>query len=263
MDAFTWSLPFVGAKITEMLLAILSVCSDQELESVSSEDEDAERARALEDEESSEEGDDTRTIPDMPSDLASRRQEIKNKILAVGRMQRVFQLLRCVVLLISDPSRSLTLFSLSAYREEAENATELTPTPGAYPGAPTAWPGGFHPPGAPDALGVHGQQVRRMIRSFSDARASDLANERMPQYDYTAPSAIPLVPVPSMRIPGLALAAEGEDTDSRRNMEELIKKALEEEGLGDGGMVERLADRIARGKRSARPRALKRFETAP
>lgn len=96
MDAFTWSLPFVGAKITEMLLAILSVCSDQELESISSEEEDAERSRALEEDNSSEEGDDRRTIPDTPSDLASRRQEIKNKILAVGRMQRVFQLLRYV-----------------------------------------------------------------------------------------------------------------------------------------------------------------------
>lgn len=101
-----------------------------------------------------------------------------------------------------------------------------------------------------------------MIRSFSDAQASDSANERMPKYDYTTPSALPLVPVPSMRIPGLALAAEGEEPDSR-SMEELIKKALEAEGLGDGGMVERLADRIARGKRPARPRALKRFETAP
>ncbi|KAI0704532.1 Metallo-dependent phosphatase [Earliella scabrosa] len=239
MDAFTWSLPFVGAKITEMLLAILSVCSDQELESVSSEEEDADRQRALEDDDSSEEGDDTRTVADMPRDLASRRQEIKNKIMAVGRMQRVFQLLR----------------------EEAENATELAPTPG----APT-WPGGFHAPGAPDALGVHGQQVRRMIRSFSDARASDLANERMPQFDYTAPSALPLVPVPSMRIPGLALAAggaDGEQAESRQSMEELIKRALEEEGFADGGVVERLADRIATGKRSARPRGLKRFETAP
>ena len=108
MDAFTWSLPFVGAKITEMLLAILSVCSDQELESVSSEEEDADRQRALEDDDSSEEGDDTRTVADMPRDLASRRQEIKNKIMAVGRMQRVFQLLRCVPSLYSSQmSRSL------------------------------------------------------------------------------------------------------------------------------------------------------------
>ena len=97
MDGFTWSLPFVGAKITEMLLAILSVCSDQELESVSSEEEDAERQRALNDSDE-EEGDDTRTVADVsPTEIASRRQEIKNKILAVGRMQRIFQLLRYVL----------------------------------------------------------------------------------------------------------------------------------------------------------------------
>ena len=98
MDAFTWSLPFVGAKITEMLLAILAVCSDQELESVSSEEEDAERRRALDDDDDSD--DDTRTVADIPlspTEIAQRRQEIKNKILAVGRMQRIFQLLRCVL----------------------------------------------------------------------------------------------------------------------------------------------------------------------
>nr|VWO95660.1 Dual O-methyltransferase/FAD-dependent monooxygenase CTB3 (Cercosporin toxin biosynthesis cluster protein 3) [Includes: O-methyltransferase (EC, FAD-dependent monooxygenase (EC ] [Ganoderma boninense] len=124
--------------------------------------------------------------------------------------------------------------------------------------------------GAADALGVHGQQVRKMIRSFSDARASDLANERMPAaFDYTAPSALPLVPVPSMRIPGLELAedeldAQGSGSGSgRRGMEDLIKKALEEEGLGDGGMVERLANRIAGGRKAGRPKALKRYETAP
>ena len=97
MDAFTWSLPFVGAKITEMLLAILSVCSDQELESVSSEEEDAERARALEDDDS-DSGDEARTVLSAGgSDISQRKQEIKNKILAVGRMQRIFQLLRYVL----------------------------------------------------------------------------------------------------------------------------------------------------------------------
>ncbi|KAI0828560.1 Metallo-dependent phosphatase [Trametes gibbosa] len=259
MDAFTWSLPFVGEKITEMLLAILAVCSDQELESTSSEEDDSERARELD----SDSDDETRTVADLslgPGEISQRRQEIKNKILAVGRMQRIFQLLR----------------------EESENATELTPAPmpGGPPmagtGTPTAWPGGFHATGgAPDALGVQGTQMRRMIRTFSDARASDIANERMPQFDYMASQSMPLVPVPSMRLPGLALAsgggpggagghASGEETpDHRRNMEDLIKKALEEEGLGDGGMVERLADRIARGRRPGRPRNLKRFETAP
>lgn len=44
--------------------------------------------------------------------------------------------------------------------------------------------------------------------------------------------------------------------------DELIKKAMEEDEDGDR-VVERLADRIARGKKQQpRPRGLKRFETA-
>ena len=65
-------------------------------EEIESEEEDAERACAFEDDDS-DEGDETRTIDVSSSnDLASRRQEIKNKIMAVGRMQRVFALLRYV-----------------------------------------------------------------------------------------------------------------------------------------------------------------------
>lgn len=60
--------------VTEMLLAILSICTQEELAESEESEEDA---------------------PSM-DDLAARRQVIKNKILAVGRMQRVFQLLRLV-----------------------------------------------------------------------------------------------------------------------------------------------------------------------
>lgn len=106
-----------------------------------------------------------------------------------------------------------------------------------------------------DALGVHVNQVRRQIRSFDDARHADIANERLPHF---TPHDVPLVPAPSMRLP--RLGEEGEaDVPS---MEGLIRRALEEEGLEDGGVVERIAERIARGKPS-RPRGLKRFETAP
>jgi len=91
MDAFTWSLPFVGTKskchlcelraimilwlVTEMLLAILSICSQEELNESRSEDEVSNVDEAA---------------------IAARKQQIKNKILAVGRMQRVFQLLRYI-----------------------------------------------------------------------------------------------------------------------------------------------------------------------
>lgn len=81
------------------------------------------------------------------------------------------------------------------------------------------------------------------------SRQSDIANERLPAFNYDSGQ---VVAAPSMR-PG----RQGEN-----NMEELIKKALEEEE-DEAGVVERLADKIARGRKpQGRPRALKRFETA-
>lgn len=139
-------------------------------------------------------------------------------------------------------------------REEAENASELLPVGQSTPGA---WPGGFSHPGSEQhALGVQGTQMRRYIRSFDDARKSDIANERLPLFDYAAAGTVPLVPAPSMR--SALMGGGGGGPESR---EEMIKRALEEDK--EGSTVEQLADLIARGRRPAgKPRGLKRFETA-
>ncbi|KAH8096870.1 Metallo-dependent phosphatase [Cristinia sonorae] len=234
MDAFTWSLPFVGAKITEMLLAILDICTQEELE----------------DDDSSSTGmDETSTVADIsltPNEIAQRRQQIKNKVLAVGRMQRVFQLLRY------DPRYSYLIKPHDTHEEESENATELELGTANTHNPPGAWPG----LGAPDALNVHVNDIRRQIRSFDDARMSDIANERLPQY---TPPSDTLVAVPSMRHTRHEDPASPSEPQS---LEGMIRKALLEEGLEDGGVVERLAEKIARGKKaSGRPRGLGRTET--
>jgi len=158
----------------------------------------------------------------LRAEISARRQQIKNKILAVGRLQRVFNVLR----------------------EEAEGASELARAGHNPQGLPVPGAGGTLGVrlGA-DALGIHGND---WIRNFDEARQSDMGNERLPMFK-TAGSKDPLVTAPSMR---------------QENTEELIKKAMEEDKDGDG-VVERLADRIARGKKpQTRPRGLKRFETA-
>ncbi|KAE8348553.1 Metallo-dependent phosphatase-like protein [Aspergillus coremiiformis] len=131
MDVFTWSLPFVGEKITDMLIAILNTCSKEELE------------------------DDTPTTvsptgppsPPVAMDVESsefKRRAIKNKILAIGRLSRVFQVLR----------------------EESERVTELKTVIGDRLPAGTLM------------LGAEG--IKQAITNFEDARKVDLQNERLP-----------------------------------------------------------------------------------
>ncbi|KAL1991965.1 hypothetical protein VTN49DRAFT_5273 [Thermomyces lanuginosus] len=131
MDVFTWSLPFVGEKITDMLIAILNTCSKEELE------EDTPSTTS-------------ETAPSSPPSTADqeamefKRRAIKNKILAIGRLSRVFQVLR----------------------EESERVTELkTATGGRLPAGTLM-------------LGAEG--IKQAIHNFEDARKVDLQNERLP-----------------------------------------------------------------------------------
>ena len=130
MDVFTWSLPFVGEKITDMLMAILNTCSKEELEEdVTPSTVSAPASPPLER--------DTET-----SD--AKRRAIKNKILAIGRLSRVFQVLR----------------------EESERVTELKTASGGKLPAGTLM------------LGAEG--IKQAIHNFEDARKVDLQNERLP-----------------------------------------------------------------------------------
>lgn len=129
MDVFTWSLPFVGEKITDMLIAILSTCSEDELR------DDASPGPG--------------SPPITPSavvedSVEARRRAIKNKILAIGRLSRVFQVLR----------------------EESESVTELKTASGGRLPAGTLM------------LGAEG--IKNAISTFEDARKVDLQNERLP-----------------------------------------------------------------------------------
>ena len=84
------------------------------------------------------------------------------------------------------------------------------------------------------------------------SRRSDLANERLPDFQTAHPT---IFPVPSMR---LTSRRDSENMD----MEYLIKRTLDEDGDDEGGIVEKLAEKIARGRSISAKPSLKRHDTA-
>lgn len=128
MDVFTWSLPFVGEKTMDMLLALLNICSKEELEETPI-DRTTEVAKYQ--------------LPEAEAE--QRRKVVRSKILAIGKMARVFSVLR----------------------NESESITELKNLMGTK-----------QLPYGSLALGAEG--LKRAITSFDEARKSDLENEKLP-----------------------------------------------------------------------------------
>lgn len=145
MDVFEWSLPFVGEKITDMLISILNICTKEELEEetqVTSPDGtiiNTSNIAGMTTKDVS-----TSSSAEHGSDLESRKDVLKNKIMAIGRLSRMFQVLR----------------------QESESVNELK-----------AASGGKLPTGT---LMLGSQGIRNAITSFEDARRVDLVNESLP-----------------------------------------------------------------------------------
>ena len=142
MDVFTWSLPFVGEKVTDMLVSILNICTEEELGDDSNFDTD--------------DGGETPTSSpttvapistssvSSSDDIEAKRLALRNKVIAIGRVSRMYLVLR-------QESEDIALLKLM-------NSGTL-----------------------PKGSLLNGREgLRQTIKSFDEARQADLVNEALP-----------------------------------------------------------------------------------
>lgn len=143
MDVFTWSLPFVGEKITDMLVSILNICTEDELDeetplAAEQINEDYEKPLPLIQTPA------PQRTPAEVNSLEAKRLALRNKIIAIGRVSRMYQVLR----------------------QESENIAQLKE---------------LNSGTLPKGSLMHGSEgLRNTLLSFEEARKADLANEAMP-----------------------------------------------------------------------------------
>ncbi|PSK76911.1 hypothetical protein CJJ07_003232 [Candidozyma auris] len=143
MDVFTWSLPFVGEKITDMLVSILNICTEEELEESNSLDE-LEQSSPIKAHGQGLPESATQVVTESDDSLEEKRQALRNKVLAIGRVARMYQVLR----------------------EEAENVAHLK---------------NLNEGTLPKGSLMHGREgLEKTISDFEKARKADLVNEKLP-----------------------------------------------------------------------------------